>query len=68
MSDVELDALAFVKGLEAIALDRGEMDENVFAAFNFNEAEAFLCVKPLNCSCFHACKTSRKFKDLPISF
>jgi len=53
LNNVELNALAFVKRFEAVAYDCAEMYEYVISAFNFDESEAFLCVKPFNCSCLH---------------
>jgi hypothetical protein len=50
---VELNALAFFKSLEAFANDCGEVYEYVVSAFNFDEAETFLCVKPFNCTLLH---------------
>ena len=46
---VELDALAFLKGAEAIGLDGGVMDEQIGAVVvRGDEAEAFSVVEPLN--------------------
>lgn len=53
LNNVELNALAFVKRFETFAYDCGEMYEYIVAAFNFDETEAFLSVKPFNCSCLH---------------
>src|SRR5690349_24136617 len=44
-SDVELDALAFLEGLVAIGLDRGEVDEHVVALFARNESVALVRVE-----------------------
>ncbi|AEI46321.1 hypothetical protein KNP414_07835 [Paenibacillus mucilaginosus KNP414] len=53
---VELYALTFVEGFEAVALDCGEVYEYVAAAFNFDEAETFFCVEPFHCTCLHVRK------------
>ena len=45
-SDGELNGLAFSQSAETVTLDGAEVNENVFAAFHFNEAEAFGFVKP----------------------
>jgi len=52
-NDVELNALAFVQRLEAIALDRAEVNEYIVSAFNFDETKALLSIKPFNSSCLH---------------
>jgi hypothetical protein len=46
--DVELDLLAFLQVLEAFTLNGGEVDENVRAAFAFDEAVAFCSVEPFD--------------------
>ena len=46
--DIELDLLTFGQVAETIALDGGEMDENVLAAFALDEAEALVTVEPLD--------------------
>src|SRR5690606_13579747 len=48
LHDLEGDLLAFLQGLEAGALDRAEVDENVRAAFRGDEAEALGVVEPLD--------------------
>jgi len=50
LSDFELNGLAFFKSFEAIALDCGEVNEYIVAAFYLNESVAFFCVKPFNCT------------------
>lgn len=50
LRNLEFDRLAFIQRLEAFALNRGEMNEYVVAVLYLNEAVAFLCVKPFNCS------------------
>jgi hypothetical protein len=50
LRDFELNRLAFFQGLEAIALDSGEVNEYVVAVLDGNESIPFFCVKPLNCS------------------
>ena len=48
LCDFELDSFTLDQRLEAVALDRGEMDENVLATFLLDKAEALAVVKPLN--------------------
>jgi hypothetical protein len=45
----ELDLLAFLQILEAFALDRGEVHENIIAAFASEEAVALRSIEPLDC-------------------
>ena len=45
---IELDAIALRQGPEAIAQDRGEVDEDVLAAVVVDEAEALRLVEPLH--------------------
>src|SRR3546814_16288864 len=47
LHDLARDLLAFLQRLEAAALDRAEMDEQVLAAFRGDEAEALGVVEPL---------------------
>lgn len=46
----ELDLLSFLQVLVTIALNSGEMNENVLSAFAFDEAEAFCSIEPLYCT------------------
>src|SRR3546814_18111349 len=48
LHDLERGLLAFLQRLEAAALDRAEMDEQVLAAFRGDEAEALGVVEPLD--------------------
>src|SRR3546814_5840062 len=48
LHDLERDLLAFLQRLEAVSLDRAEMDEQVLAAFRGDEAEALGVVEPLD--------------------
>ncbi len=41
LNNVELYSLTFVQCFEAVALDSGEVNENVGTAFNFDETETF---------------------------
>ena len=43
----ELDLLAVCQGFETITLDGTEVNENIGAAFTFDEAETFCFVEPL---------------------
>ena len=49
--DVELDALALVEALVALALDVGEVDEHIVALLPRDEAEALLGVEELHGTC-----------------
>src|SRR3990170_6698570 len=46
--DLELDRLALVQGLEALALDRGEVDEHVLPGLARDEPVALLVAEPLH--------------------
>jgi hypothetical protein len=46
--DGEFHLLAFLQVLEAFALDGREVDEDIGAAFTFDEAEALCSVEPFN--------------------
>src|SRR5579863_2560127 len=46
----EGDLLAFLQGLEAAALDRAEMHEQVRAAFRGDKAKALGVVEPFDCT------------------
>ena len=46
--DLELDSLALVEGLEALALDLGEVSEHVVATLDRDEAVALVRVEPLD--------------------
>jgi hypothetical protein len=49
----ELNALTFLKGAEALRLDRGVMDENVLTAFPAQKSKTLGVIKPLHCTLFH---------------
>jgi hypothetical protein len=53
LHDVEGDRLAFLKAAKAVALDSGEMHEDILAIRPAEKAEAFRVVKPLHCTLFH---------------
>src|SRR5690606_10382038 len=54
LGEVELDLLVVLEGLEALRLDRGEVDEDVLAAAVLrDEAEALVSVEPLDGSLSH---------------
>jgi hypothetical protein len=46
--DGEFHLLAFLQVLEAFAFDGREVDENIGAAFAFDESETFCAVEPFN--------------------
>ena len=50
---VELNALTFGQGLEAVALNGGEMDKHVLATFLRDKAETLRLVEPLHGSSSH---------------
>ena len=54
LGDLELDGLALVEGLEALALDLGVVGEHVVAVLLRDEAVALVRVEPLDGTCSHA--------------
>jgi hypothetical protein len=50
--NLEFNGLSLVEGAVAVALDGGEMDENVLAALALDETKSFAGVKPLHCTLF----------------
>ena len=51
---VESDLLAFLKGLEAVSVDCGEVYKYLLAGgIICDEAIAFLCIKPFYCTVIH---------------
>jgi hypothetical protein len=63
-ANVELDAIALVERLVAIALDAGVVDEDVVALLARDEAEALLRVEELHGTCDQNLLSS--FKDRPL--
>jgi len=54
--NLEFNGLSLVEGAVPVALDGGEMDENVLAALALDETKSFAGVKPLHCTLFfHRC-------------
>lgn len=53
LDDVELDLLAFLQRPEAVALNRGVVNEHVISRSAAQKAETLGVVKPLHCSLFH---------------
>jgi hypothetical protein len=51
--DFELDAVTFIKSLEAIALDGVKVDENVLARITADKAVTLTAVEPFDGSLFH---------------
>ena len=51
----KFNRLAFVQLLISIRLNRGKMDENIFAGLALDESEALACIEPLHCSLFFHC-------------
>jgi hypothetical protein len=47
----ELDPLAFFEVFETIALDCGEVDENIGATFASEKAIAFATIEPFDSAC-----------------
>ena len=59
--DVETNSLTFLQGLEALALNRGEVDEEILAAvFGGDEAEALRIVEPFYVACCHVLNILRE--------
>jgi ABC-type branched-subunit amino acid transport system permease subunit len=52
LGDFEFHRLAFVQRLIPVHLNRGEVDENVFAGLALDESVAFAGIEPLHCSLF----------------
>ena len=53
LCNVKLYSLTFIESLEAIALDCGEMYEDISAVIGCDKSITFLCVEPLNLACCH---------------
>src|SRR6187431_232497 len=51
VNDLELDRLTLFQGPEAVATDRGVVDEDVAAALTLNEPVALGVVEPLDLAC-----------------
>jgi hypothetical protein len=51
--DVELDVLTLVQALEAVALNIGEVNEDVVTLLPRDETETFFCVEELYCALCH---------------
>jgi len=59
--DVETDSLAFLQGLEALALNCGKMREEILTApVGGDEAEALGIVEPLDGTCCHVLNILKK--------
>ena len=59
--NVETNSLTFLQGLEALALNRGEVDEEILAAvFGGDEAEALRIVEPFYVACCHVLNILRE--------
>lgn len=52
-ADLELDGLTFVEALVAIALDSGEVNEDVITLLTRDEAVTLFSVEELNGTCCH---------------
>src|SRR5262249_54958848 len=61
---VELDRLVLGERLEALALDGGEVDEHVLAAFLRNESETLRIVEPLHRTTSHL--PTPRIGELPL--
>src|SRR5579863_5401005 len=66
LGDIKLHPVAFVKGLESIRLNRGEVDEYVLASVLGNETKTRLVLKPLHGTLCHAATTYLQTKILII--
>ena len=50
----ELNALIFLQGFEAVALNRGKVCEQIFATFvRSDETKTFCIIEPLDCTSCH---------------
>ncbi len=58
LCDVKSNFITFSEGFEAVALDSGEVNENVLATFLLNKTETLSVVEPFNFTLCH----------FPISF
>jgi len=54
LRDLELDPLALFEGAIPVRLDRGEVDENVLATVDGDEAVTLVRVEPLNGALSHS--------------
>jgi hypothetical protein len=50
---VKLNCLTLLEGAEALCLNGGVVDEDIFSALAADESETLGVVKPLHCSLFH---------------
>ena len=50
---VELNGLTFLQALEAVRVDSGVVNENIFTVLTRDEAEALRVVKPFHSTLFH---------------
>jgi hypothetical protein len=50
---VKLNCLTLLEGAEALCLNGGVVNENIFSALAADESETLGVVKPLHCSLFH---------------
>jgi cytochrome c-type biogenesis protein CcmH/NrfF len=62
---VELNALTFFKVLVPVALDVGEMDEDVITLLTRDETESLFCIEKLHCTLCHG-NSIHKATDQPI--
>src|SRR5215831_13231770 len=54
IDDLELHLFPFAEGLEAGALDRREVDKNIFATLASNKSIALAIIEPLDRTSWHA--------------
>ena len=64
--DLKLHHLAFGKGLVAIHLNRGEVDENVLSRLALDEPVALCCVEPFDDTLFSAQLRYSSFETFAI--
>ncbi len=50
---IKLDACTLIKGLEAVALNCGVMNENIFSAILLNKTKTLRIIKPFYCTFCH---------------
>src|SRR6201747_569240 len=53
LDDIELNRLTLLQRTEAVALNRGVVDENVLTGRAAQKSKTLGVVKPFYCSCFH---------------
>src|SRR5215469_493431 len=63
--DLEFNQLAFGQRFVSVHLNRGEMNEHIFARLSLDEAVTLRCVKPLHHTLFSSQRCCSSALDLP---